>query len=273
MAEEETKETVPEVIEEQSAEEIKQDWMDDLQIGLTFLTRIPVPGGLILSNPSLAQSTRFFPIIGALVGFIGGVIILVADFFGLPLVASVIIALLSIILITGAKNEDGLAHTADVITKRGEDKEQQFEIIRDNQFGTTGILVLIFTVALKWSALSTTTPSQAIVGIILMTVISYGSLPLFMRYIPATEDDSLPIWNEQPEFDKITVSVVISLIISFFAVGFLPTLVIIIVLIIILGLASWLVIYIFGGKTRQVLGGLQQISEIFVCLSIAALNI
>ena len=88
MAEEETKDTVPEVIEEQSAEEIKQDWMDDLQIGLTFLTRIPVPGGLILTNPSLAQSTRFFPIIGALVGFIGGVIILVADFFGLPLVAS-----------------------------------------------------------------------------------------------------------------------------------------------------------------------------------------
>ena len=40
-AEEETKNTVPEVIEEHSAEEIKQDWMDDLQIGLTFLSMKP----------------------------------------------------------------------------------------------------------------------------------------------------------------------------------------------------------------------------------------
>ncbi len=66
MAEEETKDTVPEVIEELSADKIKQDWMDDLQIGLTFLTRIPVPGGLILRNPSLAQSTLCFPFIGSL---------------------------------------------------------------------------------------------------------------------------------------------------------------------------------------------------------------
>ena len=81
MAKEKIEESEPELIEGQAIEEANQDWMDDLQICLTFLTRIPIPGGLVISNPSLAQATRFFPVIGALIGLIGAIVVTVSDCF------------------------------------------------------------------------------------------------------------------------------------------------------------------------------------------------
>ena len=272
MADKDSKETAPELTEDQATDEITQDWMDDLQIGLSFLTRISIPGGLVISSPSLAKSSRFFPIVGALIGFIGAVLLIVADLLGLPLGACIIIALLSMALITGSLHEDGLAHTADAMAKRSENKEERLETLEGTHLGTTGILVLILTIALKWTALSTTSVSEAIFGLFVMAVVSRGSLPILMRYMPNAKEESTSIWIEQPEFDKVTISVILALIISFFSVGFLTTIAVIIVLIIFAGGTSWLLTIFFGGKTSQTLGALQQISEILIILTITVLN-
>ena len=272
MAEKKSEDLSPDVIEDQAAEEITQDWMDDLQIGLSFLTLIPIPGGLVISNPSLAQSTRFFPLIGAVIGIIGVVLALGTNLLGLPLGVSIIIALLSMALITGSLHEDGLIHTANTIAKGGVSREERLEILEGNQLGTTGILVLIFTVTLKWIGLSTVSVTEAIVGLFLMAVISRGGLPVFMRYMPNAKNDLTSMWVEQPEFDRTTISVVLSLMISFFAVGFLTTISIIIVLVVFAGGSSWLLTNFFGGKTSRVLGALQQISEICIILTITVLN-
>ena len=181
MAKKTSKGKVAEVVEEQPTLEVKQDWMDDLQICLTFLTRIPIPGGLVISNPSVAQATRFFPIIGSLIGLVGVIVATIADILGLPFEVCILIALLSMILITGALHEDGFARTADAISRRVENKEQRLEVFRDSHVGVVGILALIFAVAVKWAALATFSLGWALVGLFLMAVISRGGLPIFMR--------------------------------------------------------------------------------------------
>ena len=272
MAKKTSKGKVAEVVEEQPTLEVKQDWMDDLQICLTFLTRIPIPGGLVISNPSVAQASRFFPIIGSLIGLVGVIVATIADILGLPFEVCILIALLSMILITGALHEDGFARTADAISRRVENKEQRLEIFRDSHVGVVGILALIFAVAVKWATLATFSLGWALVGLFLMAVISRGGLPIFMRYfaLPAEGDQSK--WLEQPEFDRSTVSAILALLVSFFTVGFWITIAIIIVLTIVTGLASWLATSLFGGKTIHALGALQQLSEICIILTIAVLG-
>ena len=251
---------------------VKQDWMDDLQICLTFLTRIPIPGGLIISKPSLGQSTRFFPVIGALIGLIGVIVLTIADILGLPFGGSVLIALLSIALVTGGLNEDGLAHTADTIARRAANIDHRLDILKNDHIGTFGILALIFAVTLKWAALTSFSYGEAAVSLFLMSVISTGGLPIFMRYLPNAEQNDLSDWDKQPEFDKATTSVVLALMASFFTVGFWVTTAIIIVLVGVTGLVSWFLTRLFGGTTGQLLGTLQQISEISIVLTIAVLN-
>ena len=272
MAKKTSKKTANEVVEEQPIIEVKQDWMDDLQICLIFLTRIPIPGGLVISNPSVAQATRFFPIIGSLIGLVGVIVATIADILGLPFEICILIALLSMILITGALHEDGFARTADAISRRVENKEQRLEVFRDSHVGVVGILALIFAVAVKWAALATFSLGWALVGLFLMAVISRGGLPIFMRYLAPSAEDDHSKWLEQPEFDRSTVSAILALLVSFFAVGFWITIAIIIVLTIVTGLASWLVTSLFGGKTIHALGALQQLSEICIILTIAALG-
>jgi len=272
MPKENSKKETADVTIEQPVNVVKQDWMDDLQICLTFLTRIPVTGGLVISNPSLAQSTRFFPVIGALIGLIGVITVAVADLIGIPFGASVLIALLSMVLITGGLHEEGFAQTADTIFKRVENRDQRLDLIKNSNVGAFGILALIFSITLKWAALNSFSLGGAAVGIFIMAVISTGGLPIFMRYMPQAEKDSSSPWTEQPEFDKTTISVVLALIVSFFAVGFWTTCAILIVLIVVTGLASWLLMRLFSGSTSHLLGALQQISEICIILTIAVLN-
>ena len=272
MAKKTSKGKVAKVVDKQPAIEVKQDWMDDLQICLTFLTRIPIPGGLVISNPSVAQASRFFPIIGSLIGLVGIIVATIADILGLPFEVCILIALLSMILITGALHEDGLARTADAISRRVENKEQRLEIFRDSHVGVVGILALIFAVAVKWAALETFSLGWALVGLFLMAVISRGALPIFMRYLAPSAEGDQSKWLEQPEFDRSTVSAILALLVSFFAVGFWITIAIIVVLTIVTGLASWLVTSLFGGKTIHALGALQQLSEICIILTIAVLG-
>ena len=272
MAKKTSKGKVAEVVEEQPTLEVKQDWMDDLQICLIFLTRIPIPGGLVISNPSVAQATRFFPIIGSLIGLVGVIVATIADILGLPFEICILIALLSMILITGALHEDGFARTADAISRRVENKEQRLEVFRDSHVRVVGILALIFAVAVKWAALATFSLGWALVGLFLMAVISRGGLPIFMRYLAPSGEDDHSKWLEQPEFDRSTVSAILALLVSFFAVGFWITIAIIIVLTIVTGLASWLATSLFGGKTIHALGALQQLSEICIIVTIAALS-
>ena len=272
MPKENSKKETADVTIEQPVNVVKQDWMDDLQICLTFLTRIPVTGGLVISNPSLAQSTRFFPVIGALIGLIGVITVEVADLIGIPFEASVLIALLSMVLITGGLHEEGFAQTADTIFKRVENRDQRLDLIKNSNVGAFGILALIFSITLKWAALNSFSLGGAAVGIFIMAVISTGGLPILMRYMPQAEKDNLSPWTEQPGFDKATISVVLALIVSIFAVGFWTTCAILIVLVVVTGLASWFLMRLFSGTTSHLLGALQQISEICIILTIAVLN-
>lgn len=108
-----------------------------------YFTRIPVPSWTGHSEEQLSASARYFPLVGALVGAVcAAVFALSALVFTRE--TSVVLAIASGVLLTGAFHEDGFADFCDGFGG-GWRKEHILEIMRDSRigaFGTIGIVLL-----------------------------------------------------------------------------------------------------------------------------------
>ena len=121
-------------------------------IAVQFLTRLPVPGELPASEATLGRATRFFPLVGVIVGGSAALIFILSKQL-LPHSGSVLCAIIFAACITNGIHEDGLADTFDGFGG-GWTKEQALEIMRDSRIGTYGALALIFLILGKYTFLS-----------------------------------------------------------------------------------------------------------------------
>jgi len=125
-----------------------------LQIFLTavmFLTRLPVSRFIDFKPEYLAQSTVYFPVVGAIVGIVGSLTLWFACIVFSPSLA-VLVSMLATVLLTGAFHEDGLADSADGFGG-GFTQERVVEIMKDSRIGTYGGVALWFAFTLKFYAL------------------------------------------------------------------------------------------------------------------------
>ena len=121
-------------------------------LAVQFLTRLPVPPDLPFSEARLTEATKFFPLVGLLVGAIGAGVLWVAALV-LPVPVAVLLSVAATIAATGAFHEDGLADTADGLGG-GLTRDRALEIMRDSRIGTYGTVTLGLVLALKVTALS-----------------------------------------------------------------------------------------------------------------------
>jgi cobalamin 5'-phosphate synthase/cobalamin synthase len=117
---------------------------------VTFLTRIPVGGGLVLDAADVARSGPVFPLVGAGVGAaVGGTTALLAHPLSPLLAAGVGLALGA--LLTGALHLDALADTCDALG--GATRERALAIMRDHAVGAYGVVAVVLDLVLKAGAL------------------------------------------------------------------------------------------------------------------------
>jgi adenosylcobinamide-GDP ribazoletransferase len=100
----------------------------------------------------LAQSARYFPLVGALVGVVNVVLWWLASRVFPPSVA-VGIMLAGSLLLTGAFHEDGFADTCDGFGG-GISKDRVLEIMKDSRIGAYGAIGLVVMLGLKWVTLA-----------------------------------------------------------------------------------------------------------------------
>src|SRR5665213_1213023 len=89
--------------------------LDELRAAAVFLTRLPAQaiGYDTRRVPDFRQGARVFPVVGALVGLAGGLVLVVAAALGIARPVAAILAVATTVLVTGGLHEDGLADTAD----------------------------------------------------------------------------------------------------------------------------------------------------------------
>ncbi len=108
---------------------------------LMFYTRIPCPKWINHDSEYLNKATRYFPLIGWIVGGICALVFYFASFY-LSREVSIILSFVSGIFITGAFHEDGFADVCDGFGG-GWTKEKILVIMKDSRVGAYGVIGLI----------------------------------------------------------------------------------------------------------------------------------
>ena len=254
---------------------MKKEWNIFLT-AIMFYTRIPCPSNINHDEQSLNKATRYFPLVGWIVGgFMFVVYILVHYFFSINI--AVIISLLSGVLITGAFHEDGFADAFDGFGG-GWTKEKILMIMKDSRLGTYGSLALFFLLILKvfiLLELMSLTQHVDIFFIILLFVNYHALARLTAISIVFTEqyardDDSSkakPI-AQKSTWVEVTFAMVFGLIPLLVLSAFNCSWFIILIPLLMLRVSSiryfnkWL-----QGYTGDCLGAVEQASEIIILLS------
>lgn len=121
-------------------------------MALMFFTRIPVPSLPDFREEDLANSSRWFPAVGLLVGAIQAAVLVLAAAL-LPPLAAGLLALAAALMTTGAFHEDGLADSFDGLGG-GYTREKVLEIMQDSRIGTFGAAALLLALAMQAVALA-----------------------------------------------------------------------------------------------------------------------
>jgi adenosylcobinamide-GDP ribazoletransferase len=125
---------------------------------LRFYSRLPTPPlpweGDPHAPPDFAVTPRALPLAGAVIGATGAVALGLAHLLGFGPALSAALAVVAIVIATGAFHEDGLADTADGFWG-GHDRERRLEIMRDSRIGSYGAAALGLSLLLRILALAT----------------------------------------------------------------------------------------------------------------------
>ncbi|HWU85071.1 MAG TPA: adenosylcobinamide-GDP ribazoletransferase [Rhodocyclaceae bacterium] len=118
---------------------------------LRFFTRLPVPAWVGHSEAQLNRATRYFPLVGWIIGLIGAAVTWAAA-WALPLSIAALLGMAATLLATGAFHEDGFADSCDGFGG-GWTKEDVLRIMKDSRIGSYGAIGIGVLLLTKWNAL------------------------------------------------------------------------------------------------------------------------
>jgi adenosylcobinamide-GDP ribazoletransferase len=161
-----------------------EPWPRAFFTAVQFLTRLPVPGGetrdLSTFPEDIRRGLQFFPVIGAAIGLLTAIALLVFDWV-LPLPLAVIAALAVEARLTGAFHEDAVADFCDAFGG-GWTRDDVLRILKDSRIGSYGALGLILAVALRagglialsdpWAAAAVLTIAGAVGRLVILAVMA-----------------------------------------------------------------------------------------------------
>lgn len=119
-------------------------------VATQFLTRLPVPARESFQPNWLAQSARYFPLVGVLVGGVNvGVWWLLGHWFSAAVTVGLMLAVS--LLFTGAFHEDGFADACDGFGG-GTTQDRILAIMKDSRIGAYGAIGICVMLGLKWTS-------------------------------------------------------------------------------------------------------------------------
>jgi adenosylcobinamide-GDP ribazoletransferase len=243
----------------------------DLKIGILFCTRLPLVHSDPIEGRDLARASWALPVAGALVGALAALVYWVAHRVGLPPLPAAALALAATLAATGCLHEDGLADTTDGFGG-GKSPERKLEIMRDSRIGTYGSCALMMSLISRWSALaSIADPLLVTMALIAAHASARATLPMFMRLVPQARRDGLSATAGRPPWESAAAAGALGLIALGFGLGPIAAIVALLLLSSAGAFMAWLSVKQIGGQTGDVLGALEQLCEILVLLTAAAM--
>jgi adenosylcobinamide-GDP ribazoletransferase len=242
----------------------------DIRMAVSLSTILPVGPTEPAGDGDVARASWALPLAGLVVGLAGAVTYAIAHRVGLQIEPAAMLALAATILLTGAIHEDGLADTADGMGG-GRTRDQKLDIMRDSRIGTYGACALITSIFLRWSALATIAePSSVALALMIAHGAARAVLPMFMRFVPPARSDGLSAGAGQPLSQSAIIAAGFGMLCLLIGFGLGKAIMGLILLSIIALIWGFIATRQVGGQTGDILGALEQVSEIVVLLMAAA---
>ncbi len=238
---------------------------------LMFFTRIPCPKWVDHSPDYLTKSSRYFPLVGIIVGAIGALVFYGSSFV-FPHAIAILLSMASTVFATGAFHEDGLGDMCDGFGG-GWTKEKILLIMKDSRTGTYGIVGLAFVLALKFAALYCIDPKLIPIVLIAGHALSRFAASTLLYTLAYVRDEDQS--KAKPAAQKMSA---LSLFVGS-VIGIAPLILffnyyIYLVLIPVFAM-RWYLARLFvkwiGGQTGDCAGATQQLCEVVFYLSLLAL--
>ncbi|AUC15200.1 adenosylcobinamide-GDP ribazoletransferase [Tenacibaculum sp. SZ-18] len=234
-----------------------------------FFTRIPCPKWVDHSSEILNKSSRYFSLVGILIGSIAALIYYLFSFI-FSIEISLSLSMICSIWTTGAFHEDGFADVCDGFGG-GWTKEKILTIMKDSRLGTFGVIGLISILGLKFLSLQELASQNYIPYILIAghSISRFVATILLYTHEYVRDFDSSKV---KPTTKQMSTK---SLIISGFF-GLLP-LILFHDLAVFLSLIPLMLCYVYlarffkkwiGGQTGDCAGALQQVAEVVFYLSL-----
>ena len=184
--------------------------IDRLLGAVQYLTIIPVRR----HTAPPGQSALFFPVIGALLGAVGGLLLESGrGYVPFTLLALLVLAFWS--LLTGGLHEDAVADVADAF-RAWRTPEKIHEILKDSRIGAHGALALILLVVIRWQALSAIAV-DAVTGLAAALAIGRAAVVALSWTTPPAGSASAAAFNE-----TLTSGVAAACLLQGIAIAFWP---------------------------------------------------
>ena len=241
------------------------DCASDLKTSIQFFTRLPITGGTP-AGADLARAAWAFPLAGIVVGLIAAAVYALAYKLGLGGWPAAALTVAATLLLTGCLHEDGLADTVDGFGG-GDTQERKLEIMRDSRIGTYGVCALTVSIVLRIAVLAALAgPALALWALIAAHGAARTTLPLFMALLPPARKDGLAHAAGKPSGERVITASVLGILILAIGLGPAHGIAALIVLLVVVALMAWLAVVQIDGQTGDVLGAVEQVSEIAILL-------
>jgi adenosylcobinamide-GDP ribazoletransferase len=246
-----------------------RDWIDDISLAVGLLTRLPMPHPVSATPESMARAQRAFPLVGAMIGLVIGVVDRCLLALGVPSLAAAALVLGASAALTGALHEDGLADVGDGFGG-GRDRAAKLSIMRDSRLGTYGMIVLLVGFFVKASALASLPLASIIPALIAAHALGRAVIPVLAANMPFARDDGLGKSAGRPDIASAITAVVIGVVVALSCLT--GTQAVLALLVAIAGAAAIAVLAWrqIGGVTGDVFGAAEQVVEAAVLVTLAA---
>ncbi|MEH6835461.1 MULTISPECIES: adenosylcobinamide-GDP ribazoletransferase [Falsihalocynthiibacter] len=242
----------------------------DIPIALGILSRFPVEVSQEAAQKRAASAAWAYPIAGAAIGFAAVLAGWAAMAFGLPNVAVAGVVLATLIMVTGAMHEDGLADTFDGLWG-GHTRERRLEIMKDSHVGAYGVLALAVSGLVRFGLILSLIASGHLWAIIATCAMSRAPMALLMAKMEPARSMGLSHSVGRPRLETALLAVLIALLIGFLFLGG-TILHGVLLAAIAVGALAWIAEKKIGGQTGDILGTSQQLTEIaFLAAVVSAL--
>ena len=239
---------------------LKPALISDISAAFSLLTHLPIPVDHELAGKRAAYATWAYPLVGASLGLLAGLIGCTLYWFGAPSHIAALVSLISLVIFSGGLHEDGLADCADGFGGAYE-KNHRLEIMKDSRIGAFGAIALILLLIGRTETMGALISNAFIPALIAVGATSRLTMVLAMYAMTNARGSGLASTVGKPPETSLIIAIITTLLLCFLMIGWSGIFVFgwAIIAASVMGFIAYRSI---GGYTGDVLGAMQQCAEL-----------